>query len=254
MIRKTLLAAALTLAFAAPLAAGNPHRHDMDVCDASSDYGVRIAPAAVVFTRDDGTPRSVEMSKGRLRVDGVDVALSREDTLRIADYEATVRELIPQVKEIALDAVDIAFTAVQHVARTFSDVEDMKRTSSQLADARVETTRKVEAAFEQGVWSDREFEELVETTVGEIIPIIIGDVVGSALAIAFTGDEKAAKELETRVERMEKALESEVEKRAEALEDRAEALCPVVAELDRIEQQLEVRIAGARLDLIAMDD
>jgi hypothetical protein len=53
---------------------------------------------------------------------------------------------------------------------------------------------------------------------------------------------------------MEKAIEAGVEKRAAVLEARAEALCPKLLALDRIESQLALRLADdTTLDLLQID-
>jgi len=50
---------------------------------------------------------------------------------------------------------------------------------------------------------------------------------------------------------MERALDAEMAQRSAALEARAEALCPRLARLDALEEELELRLAdGSRLDLV----
>ncbi len=253
MIRKTLLALALSAGLAGAAVA---HDHDgLDLCDVDSDYDLRLSERAIVFSRDDGSPRTVEMSAGSLTVDGVEMKLSAEDRARIADYEASVREIVPEVKAIAFEAIQIAFGAVEQVARAFVSEEEITRTAERMREARIAIERELEGAFEDNAWSERDFERVVEHSVESIVPLIIGDVVGNAIRIALTGDEAAAAELEARVEKMEAAIERDVERRADELEKRADALCPMVADLDRIESELTVRLAdNSRLDLVELDD
>jgi hypothetical protein len=252
MIRKTLLALALSAGLAGAVAA---HGHDrMDLCDVDSDYDLKLSERAITFSREDGSPRVVEMSTGRLTVDGVEMTLTAEDRARIADFEASVREIVPEVKAIAFEAIQIAFDAVEQVARAFVSEKEITRTAERMRESRIAIERELEGAFEDNAWSERDFERIVEHSMKSIVPLIIGDVVGNAISIALTGDETAAAELEARVEKMEAAIERDVENRADDLERRADALCPVVADLDRIESELTVRLAdNSKLDLVELD-
>ena len=95
------------------------------------------------------------------------------------------------------------------------------------------------------------WDAVMEEAVASLVPALVGDVVQSALAAAFTGDTARAEALEARAERMEAEIERLVEPRAKALEQRAEALCAQVAALDAIEEEFEFRLPGGeRLDLL----
>jgi hypothetical protein len=250
MLRKTLLATALATASLATAHAGG-----FDLCDIDSDYRVQLSPQSLAFERDDGTPRRVEMSRGWLTVDGRAVELNAADRERITEFEATVREIVPEAKAIALDAVDVAFDAVGAVAQIFeTDAARLERTAEKLAESRLTIERELERSFERQEWNDARFEHVIEQSIATLVPTLVGDITATALSIAFSGDEHAARELEQRAERLEERIEREVEARAKALERRADALCPIVADLDRIEAQLTFRLAGdRRLDLIQRD-
>lgn len=242
MMRKTLLAlAAATVLLPAAASARN-----ISMCDVRSDYNLRIEPDALVWTRDSGDTRLIEMRRGELTIDGQRQSLSRADRERIVEIEATVRELVPQVKDIAIDAVDIAFTALEHVGRLMGSEGNLVRRAEEMATLRIAAERKIDDAFTHNAWSDADFEKVVGDTVESLVPIVVSDIAAAAVRVALSGDEKGAKELEERAERMEATLEREVESRADALETRAKALCPLVADLDRVDEALELRIAGNR--------
>lgn len=250
MLRKTLLAAALAAGSIATAEA----RH-LDVCDVESDYSLRMTPETLVFERSSGTPRQVVMTRGKLIVDGTPLEIAAADVARIADFEATVREIMPEAKAIALEAVDVAFDAVSAVTEIFeTDATRIERTAEKLAETRITIEREVERGFDEQSWNEDRIEEVVEQSIAALVPTLIGDITATALKIAFSGDEDAARELERRAERLEETIEREVEKRAKLLEQRADALCPIVAELDRIEAELTLRLAdNQRLDIIRRD-
>lgn len=249
-MRRTLIA--LILATTAGAAAA--HDDGIGLCDVESDYGLRITPQALLFTRDDGTPGRIEMARGELRIDGGTVAVSDADRERLLRYEATVRELVPEAKALASEAVEIAFSAVQHVSNAFNNAADVEAAAQRLTIARQRIQAQIDASFEREAFNEREVEQIIEDTIEGLVPTLIGDITGEAIRIALTGDEHAAEELEARVERMETAIERDVEARAERLEKRAEALCPSVADLDRLEASLDLRLADDRpLDLVRFD-
>lgn len=242
------------LALATTAVGAAAHGDRFNMCDIDSDYGLQLTPQALLFTRDAGTPARIEMARGELRIDGHLVDVSGDDRERLLRYEATVRELVPEAKALASEAVEIAFSAVQHVSNTFNSPADVERTAERLVMARRSIQAEIDASFEREAFNEREVEKIIEETIAGLVPSLIGDITGEAIRIALTGDENAAAELEARAERMESAIERDVEARAERLEKRAEALCPSVADLDRLEATLDLRLADNEpLDLVRYD-
>lgn len=242
---KLLPLAAALLAFA-----GSAQARGTDVCDFESEFDLRIQPQSLLFHRDAGSPETIEMTGGRLIVDGREVGLSSDDRQRIERYEAEVRALVPEVKAIAMDAIGIASEAVIQVANTFAG-ENSKKALERVDDLTDQLADRIAASHDTADWDNDEFEDAIETLVTELVPMMAGDIAAVAITAALTGDEAAARRLEERAERMEKAIEEKVERRAEELEARAEALCPRVEALDELEAGLSVRLADNRpLDLL----
>ncbi len=248
---KTTLVVLVLAASAIPPGAFAAHRFDR--CDVGSGYDLQVNPEVVRFRRGDGTPHEVEMQHGELRIDGRNVELSRADRERIAEYEATVRRLIPQVKAIARDATDIAFTAVGEVAEALAGRDAALH--GRIARLRGDVRAQIDASFEQRPWRDRDFEALVESTVQELVPAIAANVASVAVKAALAGDEAAARDIERRADRLESEIKARVEAHARQIEARAEALCPIVAQLDTLEQRLDYRLDDGRpLDLVQVRD
>jgi hypothetical protein len=218
-------------------------------CHIDSPYDLQLTAQALRFTRESGTPHKIEMDHGRLRVDGREIAVSDADRARIAEYEATVRALVPQVKAIARDAVNIAYTAVGEVAVAFGgDHSDLRGKLDRMRDR---VRERIDASFESQPWNDKEFEALVESTVEEMVPALVGEVTSIAVRAPLSGDESVAKDMERRADRLEKDIEDRVETESRRIEARAEALCPQILQLSRLQAGLEVRLPdGSRLSLI----
>lgn len=219
-------------------------------CDFDSDFDLRIERAGLVFHRTAGTPRKVEMRAGVLRIDGKGMALSEADRERVRGIEAGVRELVPEVKAIAIDAIGIASDALTQVAVSLAG-DDADRAISRMKRVGSELRTKIERSNDSGDWDDGQFEAAIAELTGEAVPLLVGSVTKIAVKAALSGDTAEADRLEARVEAMERELEASVERRSKAIEARAESLCPRIAALDRLESELELRLADQRpLDLM----
>lgn len=222
---------------------------DANRCDLDSDYGLAIEPDRLVFTRHDGTPTRIEMAGGQMRIDGEPVALSQADRARVRAFEAGVRELVPEVRAIAMEAVEIAFTALHEVAIGLSG--DPQPILDRMEASRARLVRQLAGDERRLVIDEAQVETAVEELVGELVPELVGQITTAAIAAALSGDEDKVKDIQARADGLEAQIEAKVEPRAEALKTRADALCPQIAELDALDEAFEVRLAGGeRLDLL----
>ncbi len=64
------------------------------------------------------------------------------------------------------------------------------------------------------------------------MPVVVAEIAGNAIAIALSGDEKRAAELEKRAEKIERDIERRVDTQAAQLASRVAARYPMVARLD----------------------
>ncbi|MBL8300032.1 MAG: DUF2884 family protein [Rhodanobacteraceae bacterium] len=251
-MKRLLLAAALGLGFAAAAQAEN---HSIGSCGLDSAYDVTLDQAGLSFRHGGGKPESIVMNKGQLTVDGRKLTISDADRSRIAEYEATVRALVPQAKAIARDAVDIAYVAVTEVAAAFSNTVDNPDTRKRLGVLRDEFKLRIDDTFEKRPWNEDEFDSLVEKAMGDLMPVVIAEVAGSAIAIALSGDEARAAELEKRSAKIQQDIERRVDTQAVQLAARVATLCPMVAKLESLENGLELRLEdGSRLNVLDIND
>lgn len=243
---RTLLLAALVLAATPALA-------KVHACDMDSDYDVSLSADAITFTREQGSPREVVMRQGRLSVNGVEVALDAADRERVRIFEHDARALVPEVRAIALDAVEIAFAAMTEVARGLAP--DNPGLHEKLDRARADLVTQFDRPDDHFRIDEDAIEASVERLVGEITPTLVGEVTTAAIAAALSGDETKVKAIEQRAERMEQEIEAKVEARAQALEARADALCPRIAALDELDDALAYRLDdGSALELLSVRD
>lgn len=250
-MKRLLLAATLALTSATGAQAGN---HNLASCGLDSKYEVSVDGTGLQFTREDGKPARIVMNKGSLRIDGREVSLGEADRERIAEYEATVRALIPQAKGIARDAIDIAYTAVSEVAAAFSPTADSSAARQRLGVLRDEFKQRVDDSFDKKPWNEHEFDQIAEQALTDLMPVVIGEVVGTAVSIALSGDEAAAKELERRAGKIESDILRRIDTQTGQLTARVATLCPMMAKLDRLESALDIRLDGSRINLFDLEE
>ena len=244
-----LPACALALAFgpsAAPAAAR------FDACAFESAYDLRIAADGLTLERREGAPRRVVLADGTLQVDGRELALSRADRARVREMERRVRALVPEVKALAIDAVTLAAEAITQVAASFSAARGSE-VAERLRGLSARLIARIEQAEDTREFDHGAFERELAALTAEVVPSLVAEVAAGAVSLALSGDAEAARRLEARAQRLGRELEQAVEQRTKALEVRAAALCPRLAELDRLEQALEARVAGAALDLLQVE-
>jgi len=230
-----------TFVFAALALAAVPALAETKTCTIDSDYDVALSPEAITFSRDDGTPRSLVMHDGSLLVDGREAALSDADRVRVRQFEHDARALLPEVRAITLEAVEIAFTAMTEVARGLAP--DNAKLQAKLEDSRAELL--VQFAQPEGHF------KIDEDAVAASVARLVGEITTAALSAAFSGDESKAREIEQRAENMEADIEAKIKVRADALEARADRLCPKFVALDDLENALVYRLDdGSTLDLL----
>jgi len=253
-MRKTLplLTLAIGVVFGAQAQASDRLVHVDHECSFTTDYDVRVSDAGLAFSRDDGAPAKVFMHDGQLRVDGRSITVNAADAARLRDYENTVRSLLPEVAGIAREGLDIGFSALTAVATTFAeDADERARLLSRLGRDHAKALSRIDAGLGSGVWEQHAMEDALGDSVEGAVSELVGTVTAGAVKAALSGDQTRIAALEARADSLEKTIDREVDARADRLEVRAQALCPKLAALDQLQQQLEFRLPnGASLQLI----
>lgn len=219
-------------------------------CDVGSQYSVKPYRGAFVFTQDAGKSGEMGIGGGRLFIDGREARISAADHQRLLQFEAEGKRLLPQVQQITVEAVDIAFTALTEVARALAS--DPQATVSSL-EASHRRVRAELGARPLAVFNDDAMADVVKPLVSEYVPEIVGGAVSTALKAAFAG-EKARMDFEKRMQRMEHELDTRVDARAKALEPLAQDMCERLRRMDRLDNTLEFRLPdGQPLQLLELD-
>jgi prefoldin subunit 5 len=236
-------ALATVLLLASSLAQAHANENDKHLsCEISSDYSVSSYRNAYVFTQDQGKPAEIGIGGGRLFLDGKEATLSDADHQRLRQMEAEMKALMPEVQQITVEAIDIAFTALTEVARGLAS--DPHKTVSKLESAHARVLKEM-SDKPLALFNDDAMGDVVEPIMADYVPEIVGSAVTTALKAVFSG-EKKRNEFEARMEHMQQELDTKVDARAKALEPLAQAMCQRLRRIDDIDNALEYRLPDAK--------
>jgi len=221
-------------------------------CEVESAYDLKVEREGLRFSRESGS--EIQFTRGRVLLDGNPVNLSGADSARVVEFEREVRAMVPEVKAIAGEAIEVAFVALQRVIESFATEGNREAFVTELAAIRDEISAAVASANSSRGLDEQAIQAKVEKFVARIAPRIAGEFASLAITAALTGDEKSAKDIERRAELFERDIEASVQVPAKLLEARVNALCPRVQALDQLESEMEIRLPnGELLNLMNVD-
>jgi hypothetical protein len=230
----------LAFAVAVCLAGGAAAQDLGTTCRLASSYDLTLRPDALVFDRADVAPRSVRMHDGNLVTDGQPVTLRSEEQDRVTLFERDVRILVPKIKAIANDGVDIAARAVRDEAGTAAPRAVASGELDRVLNARVaDIKRRIAASQSTRDWQEDAMRAYAQEIVSDVTPILTQDVGGEAMQLAMDGDLQGAAALRDRVASVSTGGQARVVARLEAaLKPRIQALCPSIRELSDLQSGL----------------
>lgn len=245
---KTAIATAILLATATVSTLTFAHDNS---CDVDLQAGVAINQDSIAFTQNNKLAYKIENQQ--LYVGDQFIPLNSEQQQLVNHYADEIRALVPEVKAIAMEGLDMASEGVN---LAFNELlgegnqvgEDLV---AEIQNIRVEINQKL--SLEQGITFSEdgvldedflgpEFEERIESAVENAVQNSMGTLlmaVGQEMLMSG-GDMDA---FETRMENFGQQIEHEMESRGEALEQRAEELCQAIVEIDRQEELLKNEIS-----------
>ncbi len=237
-----------------------------DNCSVDLNYGVIVKGQNIRFLDKDNTYVQINDNK-QLFVDGKQISLTAEQQNLVSEYASSINQQVPEIVNLALNAVDVAFSAISHVVTGVTG--DDANSSDRLNEIMVKIKEKVHTRFNNDDGSyflaqqnfdefDSFMEDELEAEIEDLVSESIGDIliaVGSAINNEEGDFEQRMEAFGKRMERMGDDIELAVEGQAEQLEAQAEQLCANLKELDQLEMQLTDSVAElSRFDLINIGD
>ena len=223
-------------------------------CDVELEEGVTINESSIEFFDSDNNNQTLYKidDDNNLIVGGDYVSLDNDQQVLVEQYSSNIRAMVPQVRNIALEGVDLALDGVNLAFNELlgegNDVgADLTHELSSLKEE-VSARFTVEHGFtigENGLDEDEllgeEFEERIESAVETAVMGSMGSLlVALGQEMMFSGGDTNA--FEARMESFGENIEYEMESRAEQIEQKADLLCLGVMEINNIEEQLRASI------------
>lgn len=249
--RSTFRLSALAVSLLAVGSGAQAKERTVDIsCDVRSDYQVSLSGQAFVFENTQGPDTRVVLGGGKLFLNGKPAVLSAADQKRTDAFEAELRLLVPESRQVAVEAVSIAVDALSEVSIALSG-DDSKR--AEYDKARAKALAAAKDATTLPIFNDEAMEGIVDPIVAEFVPGITSSALGFAMRSMFAGEEKT-QAMDARMAAMDKDLDARMEARAKALEPLAQAMCKRIQRMDVIDDSLEVRLPnGKPINFLALD-
>ncbi|WP_308365256.1 MULTISPECIES: DUF2884 family protein [unclassified Microbulbifer] len=235
---------------------------DDEQCNAELNYAVRIGPDFFeTRANSDNSELLVHyQSPAQLIVAGETVDLDDHQQELLKDYRNQLHNSGREILLLSLEAVDVALNGLSVAVTALAGADhpdniELQQTSDEIL-RRVEERLNHEG--EVYLLGDPDIDEFVEQAItDEFEPRIeklaresAGTIAWHALKAAFTG----GRSIEYGAERAAEEIEQKVEKRAELLEKRAGNLCEQLKSIDQLERKLHQSIpALAPYDIVKVN-
>jgi len=226
-----------------------------DSCDVDLDAGLTINESSIEFFDPDNNQHvlySIDKNY-QLTVRGDNVALNDEQQVLVEQYSTRIRAMVPQVRNVAIEGVDLALEGVNLAFNELlGEGNDVGANLTQeLSSIKEEVAERftIEHGFtlgENGLENDEllgeKFEQRIESAVEKAVMGSMGSLlVALGQEMMFSGGDNDA--FETRMESFGENIEHEMELRVGKIEREAERLCLAVVEIDQLEEKLKSSIS-----------
>ena len=248
----TLIASAFTVS----LASSTAFSHES--CNVDLSAGFTINTNSIEFLQDegenDGKQRSLyKIIEGKkLLIDSQNIELTDTQQALLQKYDEKIRQLVPQVRSVAIEGVDLAVDGVNLAFNALlgegnSVAADLTKELT-LIRAQVIDKLSIENGISVGVDGleseellGKDFDQRIESAIEKAVLNSMGSImiaVGRQM-MAADGD---GQNFETRMEDFGDTIEREMTVRTAQIEKKAQALCLSIAEVDALEEQLKWQI------------
>jgi hypothetical protein len=248
----TLIASALT----ASLTSSALYAHES--CNVDLSAGFTIDANSTEFLQEAGgnsnTKRSLyKIVDGKtLFIESKSIQLTQAQQLLLKKYDDKIRHLVPEVKSVAIEGVQLAVDGVNLAFngllgegnKVAADLTEELNLIREEVVAKLSIEKGISVGIE-GLESDellgKDFDQRIESSVEKAVLNSMGSILiamGQQMMSA-DGDEQS---FEKRMENFGESIEQEMTARSAVIEKKAEALCVSIANVDALEEQLKAEI------------
>ncbi len=214
------------------------HAQDLAAtCHASSSYDITLKPASLLFDRSSPAPFHVDMQDGSLHTDGKAVSLNAESQDRLALFERQLRALVPRVRSVAQNGVDMAVKGVRAEADGMGlSAETRAELDRRLNTHANELKRRIAVSQSTHDWQGDFADQTMDQIAADLLPLLASDLGQQAINAALSGDLQTAASLRDRGASLATQLQPRMQQRMQALRPQIRALCPAIEKLASLQQ------------------
>lgn len=206
-------------------------------CHASSSYDITVKPDSLLFDRLSPAPMQVDLAHGRLLTDGKPVALNAENQDRLALFERQLRALVPRVRTVAKNGVDLAVQSMRAEAGSMGLGADTRAEMDRRLDTHAnELKRRIATSQSTHDWQGDFADQTMNQIGADLLPLLASDLGQQAINAALSGDMQTAASLRDRAASLATQLQPRMERRMQALRPQIQALCPAIEQLASLQQ------------------
>ncbi len=226
-------------------------------CAIELSAGIEIKPTSITFFEQNTGRHRSELTlytindNESLLISGEKISLTLEQSRLIDAYDTHIRQLVPKVKSIAIEGVDLA---IEGVGISFNSLLGDGNTVGQELITELKVLRqKIDVSLSnqheiiigvEGLESDtllgEDFELRIESAMRKAI---MGSMCSLLVALGkqMINDDELG--FDNKIDTFSQTIEREMESRVKIIEGKVEQLCSDFIKLEMIETQLQGRIA-----------
>lgn len=206
-------------------------------CHASSSYDLTLQPGGLLFDRASPAPMQVRVQQGELETDGQRIPLQAEEQDRLTLFERQLRALVPRVKQLARQGVDIAVqTLRQQAGQLGLSAPTRAELDRRLAAQAAGIKQRIDASQSTHDWQGDAAQRYADQIMADLMPLVAGDLGQQALTEAMSGDLDGAARLRDQAAHLAANLQPLLQRRLASLRPQVEALCPAIDRLAELQQ------------------
>jgi hypothetical protein len=252
IVQTAFIASILTASFA-PIDV-NAH----NACDVDLTAGISINHNTIEFfkakaSKNEDSRNLYKITQGKyLFIDKQSIELSQSQQALISEYDARIRQLVPQVKNVAIEGVDLAIDGIglAFIGLLGEGNNVSADLTRELEEIREQVTTKL--SIEEGVTLGidgfegedlfgKDFEQRIEKLVEKTVLNSMGTMLMAMGKQMISADDKE-ESFETRMEKFADSIEQEMSVRADTIKAQAQGLCRSIVKVDSLEEQLKDNI------------
>jgi hypothetical protein len=231
-------------------------------CNLELQGGLRITNTALEFTDDDKIQYKIVKDQDLL-VNDKRLVLSPAQQQLVTQYATAIRALVPEVRQVSLEGVDLAASATRLVFQELlaPDNETAKKVDREFLLLKSDITNNFadgkpinvnQKGVSEGDFFGNNFEQRISNIVEESGKEISWNLIKSLGGAIFSDSDKRG-DFETRMNKFGEKMDQQMKLRSEQLGKHSEAVCHSIVLLDEKEEALKKSIKEvSRFNLISI--